>query len=173
VRAGQVLAVVGPNGSGKSSLLRIVAGLLRPAAGALILPGRDEDKPVAHYFGHSDALKPALSLGETLRFWAAIYGEVGDIAAAAEQVGLGHALDLRAGVLSAGQRRRAGLARLLLSPRPLWLLDEPAAALDREGEAMLASLLRGHVAGGGIVIAAVHGDLPIAPDVIVDLATSA
>jgi heme exporter protein A len=164
---------MGANGSGKSSFLRILAGLLRPAGGAFSVEGRQSEEPIAHFLGHSDALKPTLSLRETLRFWAALYGGSGDLAVAAGQVGLGHALDLPAGVLSAGQRRRAGLARLLIAARPLWLLDEPASALDRDGEALLASLLEQHRSAGGIVVAAIHADLPIKPDAVLELGRGA
>jgi heme exporter protein A len=171
--AGSLMAVVGPNGSGKSSLLRIVAGLLRPEAGTLSFEGRGEDESVAHYFGHLDALKTALTLRETLRFWAALCGGTeGRLVPSAETVGLGHALDLPIGVLSAGQRRRAGLARLLLAPRPLWLLDEPGSALDRDGETLLGRLMGEHLGASGIIIAATHQDLPLAPHAVLDLSRS-
>lgn len=169
VGSGGFLAVTGANGSGKSSLLRILAGLLRPAGGGFTIAGRQNDEPVVHYLGHVDALKPTLTLRETLALWAALYGAGGDPAAAAGHVGLDHALGLPVGVLSAGQRRRAGLARLLIAPRPLWLLDEPASALDRDGEALLASLLAQHRSAGGIVIAALHGDLRVTPDAVLEL----
>lgn len=165
---GQVLAVTGPNGSGKSSLLRLLAGLLQPHAGTLRFEGRGEDESVIHYLGHADALKAAMTLRETLHFWGAIYRQQGgvtldpDFNEAAEIVGLRHALDLQTGVLSAGQRRRAGLARLLLSPRPLWLLDEPTSSLDSDGETLLASLMTKHLSTGGLIVAATHQDLPIA-----------
>jgi heme exporter protein A len=172
--AGQSLAVTGPNGSGKSSLLRVVAGLLRPEAGSIAFEGASGDEPPAHYLGHADALKPALSLREALRFWAALHGGgSGELASAAEIVGLGHALDLPAGVLSAGQRRRAGLARLLVARRPLWLLDEPVSALDRDGEALLGDMMAEHLSAGGLIIAATHQDLPVAPDRVLDLGRAA
>jgi heme exporter protein A len=165
--AGTLLAVTGPNGSGKSTLLRILAGLLRPQSGWVSI-GRGESEALCHYLGHSDALKPALTLRETLAFWIALYGgEKSE--AAAERVGLGHALDLPVGVLSAGQRRRAGLARLVASPRSVWLLDEPSAALDHEGEASLGRLIEEHLARGGLVIAATHHALPVAPRATLDL----
>jgi heme exporter protein A len=161
LRAGEGLAVTGPNGSGKSSLLRLLAGLLRAEAGELRIAGAGEEA-VVHYFGHAEGLKPALTLAETLQGWAALYG--GDrraVGRAAEAVGLGHALPLPVGVLSAGQRRRAGLARLLIAPRPFWLLDEPTAALDSGGEAMLGRLMEEHLAAGGLIIAATHQTLPL------------
>jgi heme exporter protein A len=161
LRAGEGLAVTGPNGSGKSSLLRLLAGLLRAEAGELRFEGAD-DEPVIHYFGHADGLKPALTLAETLQGWAALYGgDRAGVGTAAEAVGLGHALPLPVGVLSAGQRRRAGLARLLIAPRPLWLLDEPNAALDSGGEAMLGRLMAEHLAAGGLIVAATHQKLPL------------
>jgi heme exporter protein A len=176
VAAGRLLALVGPNGSGKSSLLRILAGLLRAESGGFTFAGAGEDTPGLHYLGHADALKPMLTLRETLAFWAALYADGAsraDLAEVAGRVGLAHALDLPARALSAGQRRRAGLARLLVAPRPLWLLDEPTAALDREGEELLGELMRAQLAGGGMIIAATHGDLPVAPDAALDMAAAA
>jgi heme exporter protein A len=166
---GRLLAVTGPNGAGKSSLLRVLAGLIRPAAGSLRIEGKGEDA-VAHYLGHSDALKPALTLRETLHFWWSIYRHEGramtdaDLAGAAETVGLRHALDLPVGIFSAGQRRRAALARLVLSPRPLWLLDEPTSSLDGKGEILLGGLMKDHLTAGGLIVAATHAGLPIPPD---------
>jgi heme exporter protein A len=161
---------MGPNGAGKSSLLRLLAGLLRPAAGSFHVEGAGMDDAVIHYLGHADALKPALTLRETLRFWGKIYRQEGrvpldaDFDESAELVGLRHALDLPLGVFSAGQRRRAALARLILSPRPLWLLDEPTSALDADGEKLLGSLMAKHLSTGGLIVAATHQDLPITAD---------
>ena len=176
---GQILAVKGPNGSGKSSLLRVLAGLLPLAAGALRFDSHSEDDAVTHYVGHADALKAALTLRETLRFWTTVYQQKGGVAVdanfddAAEAVGLRHALDFPVGVLSAGQRRRAGLARLLLSPRPLWLLDEPTSSLDRDGETLLAALMTDHLSAGGLVVAATHQDLRLAATATIDLSDCA
>lgn len=164
---GQLLAVTGPNGSGKSSLLRLLAGLLAPQTGSIRLEGAGENLGAIHYLGHADGLKSAQTLRETLRFWATVYRERGrvllasDCDEAAASVGLRHALDLPVGVLSAGQRRRAGLARFILSERPLWLLDEPLTSLDREGELMLGSLMERHLAAGGMVVAATHQELRV------------
>jgi heme exporter protein A len=172
---GRLLAVTGPNGAGKSSLLRLLAGLLRPAAGRIRFEGGDEDASVIHYLGHADALKPALTLRETVRFWGAIYRQQGrvalddDIDEAAETAGIGHALDLPVSVLSAGQRRRAALARLLLAPRPLWLLDEPTSSLDSDGEALLGRLMEHHIARGGLIVAATHQAMPLAAHATLDL----
>jgi heme exporter protein A len=171
VGPGECLAVIGPNGSGKTSLLRILAGLLPPAGGRLgIRPG---EPPPLDFLGHADGLKPALTLADNLGFWTRLFGVPSGeatIAEAAGRVGLGHAVDLPAGVLSAGQRRRAGLARLLLSRRPLWLLDEPGAALDSDGEAILGVLMESHLSAGGAIVAATHQPLPVAPTATLSLA---
>lgn len=174
--SGELLALTGPNGSGKSSLLRVLAGLLSPAGGSIRLSsdaevaghadGQADD--LIHYFGHLDGLKSVFTLQENLAFWRALYGtgEPGiaiSIGEAVAQVGLGHMRDLPVSVFSAGQRRRAGLARLLTAPRPVWLLDEPTAALDSDGEAMLGGLMEAHLASGGMIVAATHLTLPVAP----------
>ena len=160
-RAGEVLAVRGRNGAGKTSLLRLIAGLLIPAAGAIALDGGDTELTIAeqaHYLGHRDALKPALSVGENLSFWREFLGgEVSDTAESLRAVGLDHAVHLPAAYLSAGQRRRLSLARLLAVRRPLWLMDEPNAALDTAGQSLLAGLMREHLARGGLIVAATHG----------------
>ena len=165
--AGEALAVTGPNGAGKSSLLRLAAGLLRPAQGRLALEGGDTELSIgeqAHYLGHQDALKPSLSVAENLRFWGRFLGSTvptgaGKDGAALAAVGLEALVHLPAGYLSAGQRRRLSLARLLAAPRPIWLLDEPTAALDAAAQRMLAELMRAHLAAGGLILAATHGPL--------------
>jgi heme exporter protein A len=164
--AGEALAVTGHNGSGKTSLLRLIAGLLLPASGSIVIEGGEPDMTVseqAHYLGHRDALKPALSVEENLSFWADFLGggPATEIRHCLEAVGLTHAADLPAAYLSAGQRRRLSLARLLSVRRPLWLLDEPTAALDAAGQAMFAELMREHLASGGLIVAATHGPLGI------------
>ncbi len=163
--AGQALAVVGRNGSGKTSLLRLVAGLLLPADGTIALEGGDAELTLpeqCHYLGHRDALKPALSVAENLSFWADFLGGERHVAAQSlTTVGLGHATDLPAAYLSAGQRRRLSLARLLTVRRPVWLLDEPTTALDVAGQDMVAGLMRDHLGRGGLIVAATHAPLGI------------
>src|SRR5438552_5759489 len=163
--SGEVLAVTGPNGSGKTSLLRLVAGLLAPADGAIDLGGGDAELTLpeqAHYLGHRDALKPALSVMENLSFWRDFLGgDTGDAAASLARVGIDHAAHLPAAFLSAGQSRRLSIARLLSVIRPIWLLDEPTTALDAAGQAVFAALMREHLARGGLIIAATHAPLVI------------
>ncbi|MFK4386613.1 heme exporter protein A [Bradyrhizobium sp. USDA 223] len=163
--SGEAVAVMGRNGSGKTSLLRLIAGLLVPAGGTITLKGGDGELTLAeqcHYLGHRDALKPALSVAENLAFWADFLGgERFDAAESLAKVGLDHATHLPAGFLSAGQRRRLSLARLLTVRRPVWLLDEPTNALDVAGQDMFAGLMREHLAAGGMIVAATHAPLGI------------
>jgi heme exporter protein A len=167
IGAGGALLLVGPNGSGKSTLLRLLAGLLRPAAGALRWNGEDalSDLP-SHarrvaYAGHQDAVKLGLTAAENLRFAARLTGtDAGDALAA---VGLEELADLPARMLSAGQKRRLALARLVLSRAPIWLLDEPTLGLDTASVARFGVMLGEHRASGGLVIAATHLALPL-PD---------
>jgi heme exporter protein A len=163
--SGEALAVTGPNGSGKTSLLRLIAGLLATSDGSIELEGGEADLTLpeqAHYLGHRDALKPALSVLENLSFWRDFLG--GDGAHADKclsQVGLDHASHLPAAYLSAGQRRRLSIARLVSVRRPIWLLDEPTSALDASGQSLFAGLMRDHLARGGLIIAATHTPLGI------------
>jgi heme exporter protein A len=165
VDAGSALLVSGANGAGKTSLLRMVAGLLRAEAGRIELRAGDPELTTAeqaHFLGHQDALKPALTVAENLQFWSRYLGDDGsESSGALDTVGLGGLADLPAGYLSAGQRRRLSMARLLAVKRPIWLLDEPTAALDSSGQVRLADLMHQHLAGGGMIIAATHGPLGI------------
>ncbi|SPP91544.1 Cytochrome c biogenesis ATP-binding export protein CcmA [Bradyrhizobium vignae] len=163
--SGEALAVMGRNGSGKTSLLRLIAGLLVPAGGTIALDGGDGELTLAeqcHYLGHRDALKPALSVEENLAFWADFLGgERFEAAESLAKVGLDHATHLPAAFLSAGQRRRLSLARLLTVRRPVWLLDEPTTALDVAGQDMFGGLMREHLSRGGMIVAATHAPLGI------------
>jgi heme exporter protein A len=186
VDAGEALLVTGPNGAGKTTLLRTLAGFLRPEAGSIRLEGGAADSSIAeqcHYVGHTNAVKPSLTVTENAAFWngflssyeggsglsAALEGN--PVASAAEETpgtaldrldvaletfGLTALRDIPVGYLSAGQRRRAGLMRLALAERPVWLLDEPTASLDDAGQALLAAAVNRHLAQGGIVVAATH-----------------
>jgi heme exporter protein A len=164
--AGQALIVTGPNGVGKTSLLRLIAGLLTLSGGSIALAGGNTELTLpeqAHYLGHRDALKPALTVLENLQFWYAFLGgRDAPAASALDPVGLAGLAGLPAGYLSAGQRRRLSVARLLAAPRPVWLLDEPTAALDTAGQQRLLGLMQAHLAGGGIIVAATHGPLGLA-----------
>ena len=161
--SGEALAVTGPNGSGKTSLLRLIAGLLTIAGGSIALEGGESELTLpeqAHYLGHRDALKPALSVLENLSFWRDFLGgEAFDAATSIAAVGLDHAVHLPASYLSAGQRRRLSIARLLVVRRPVWLLDEPTNALDSAGQGMFATLMADHLSRGGLIIAATHTPL--------------
>jgi len=164
--SGEALAVVGPNGSGKTSLLRLIAGMLAVAGGSIALEGGEDELTLAeqsHYLGHSDALKPALSVSENLRFWRDFLGgATSDPAESLAIVELDHAARLPAAYLSAGQRRRLSIARLLTVWRPVWLLDEPTNALDTAGQKLFSTLMGDHLARGGLIIAATHMPLGIA-----------
>ncbi|MDX8516112.1 heme ABC exporter ATP-binding protein CcmA [Mesorhizobium captivum] len=158
---GEALVVTGPNGAGKSTLLRIIAGLLPASDGKVKIEGGGEAFPsvasASHYLGHLNAMKTALSVEENLSFWRAFQGEPGlSVEEALATVGLGGLGHLPFGYLSTGQRRRASIGKLLVGRRPIWLLDEPTAGLDKASEERFAGLMRGHLQDGGIVVAATH-----------------
>jgi heme exporter protein A len=150
---GQAMVLRGPNGVGKTTLLRTVSGLQPGVAGGVSLPPES-----LAYAGHADGVKATLTVSENLNFWAAVHG-LRDIGPALSAMNLTALRDRRAGNLSAGQRRRLGLARLMVTGRPVWLLDEPTVSLDAGSVALFAAMLRGHLAGGGAALIATHIDL--------------
>ncbi len=168
--AGQYAELRGPNGSGKSSLLRLLAGLVPAAAGTVAAePADGKALPQhCHYIGHHDALKNAMTVRENIAFWACMLGgtQDGDSLAAFKMQRLA---DDPVQLLSAGQRRRLSLSRLLAAPRPIWLLDEPMTALDVESQKTLAGIVDRHLAEGGIALAAIHGEGLRKPDHVITL----
>jgi heme exporter protein A len=179
VKAGEAATLRGPNGSGKSSLLRVLAGLIPPEAGAarlgdVALSDRDAWQERVAYAGHLDAVKPQLSVAENLEGWAALYGAApGAVEAALDRFGLEAIADYPASYCSAGQKRRLGLARLPVTGRPLWLLDEPTVSLDAESVAVFAALVREHVAAGGVAVAATHVPLGLEDGPLIELRPAA
>lgn len=167
--AGEALIVTGPNGSGKSTLLRVLAGLLAQESGTVRFIDGGEARPAreaCHYLGHRNAMKRELTVSENLAFWADFMAKEGatsglDIEEAAEAVGLPGITHLPFGYLSAGQQRRMAMAKLLVAHRPVWILDEPTAALDVKADQMFAGLCQAHLATGGMLIAATHQPLGI------------
>jgi heme exporter protein A len=168
---GETLKVTGPNGAGKSTLLRALAGLLPRGAGLVALEGAGEEEvaPQTHYLAHADGLKAQLTVAENLAFWAD-YLSAGDpapnlpardlsVAAALANVGLAHVAGAPVAILSAGQKRRVALARLMVAFRPLWLLDEPLTGLDASSREKFALAMRDHCALGGMIVAATHEPL--------------
>ena len=167
VAPGAYVEVQGSNGSGKTSLLRAMAGLLRPRAGMIAFDGVEEPALALHYVGHANALKREASVRDHLRYWAGLFGGAPSEDFVAQMFDLGRVMALPARVLSQGQARRLSLARLIVAPRPVWMLDEPAAALDEAGKAVLNEMIGSQCASGGIVIAAVHEPLGAPPSQIV------
>lgn len=174
--AGGALVLIGPNGSGKSSLLRLMTGLLPAASGTVTWEntGIDEDPEAhggrLHYVGHYDAVKPVLSVTENVAFWASLRGGQADVTAALDVFGIAHLADVPGRFLSAGQKRRVNLARIVAAPGPLWLLDEPTTALDKETIAALEATIATHRAGGGMVVISTHSEMHLGDFEVLDLA---
>jgi heme exporter protein A len=163
VEAGEALVLVGPNGAGKTTLIRCIAGLLKPSAGQIRLEGAQPERTLGeecHYVGHLNGVKASLTVEENATFWSRYLGGASEqIEPALATFGLVTARDLPAGYLSAGQRRRLALMRLLLAARPVWLLDEPAVSLDQAAQQILTTVVDAHLATGGLVVAATHAPL--------------
>jgi heme exporter protein A len=171
---GATLSLEGANGAGKTSALRIMAGLLSPSAGEISFQGVDcevtdgeERGRFVGWLGHLDGIKNQMTVLENAQFFAALYASLGNVGRTLERIGLSRALNLPVQYLSAGQRRRLALARLILSNRQLWLLDEPLAALDGAGKGLMAALIKEHCEAGGITIAATHDPLGIDAECLV------
>ncbi|MHA6262233.1 heme ABC exporter ATP-binding protein CcmA [Arenibacterium sp. CAU 1754] len=158
--SGQALILRGPNGIGKTTLLRTLAGLQPPVSGRI--DGTDE---TLAYAGHADGIKSTLTVTENLEFWASVFGTRG-IGYALTAFDLHALADRPAGALSAGQKRRLGLARLLVTGRAIWILDEPTVSLDRDAVAMFADVVRSHLAQGGSALIATHIDLGLDGNVL-------
>ncbi len=160
---GAYVEVQGSNGSGKTSLLRALAGLLKPRSGRIAFEGVEEPSLALHYVAHANGLKREASVRDHLHYWAGLFGGAASEDFVAQALDLGRVMSLPVRVLSQGQARRLALSRLIVAPRPVWLLDEPAAALDDAGKAALNELIASQRASGGIVVAAVHEALGPAP----------
>jgi len=156
VAGGEAVFLRGKNGTGKTTLLRQLAGLSEPQAGQVTREGTH------HWIGHTNGLKPHETPRSHLKHWARVWGSHVDIASVLDRMAMTRPADVPARMLSAGQKRRTALGRLLLVERPLWLLDEPFNALDTDGQSMLSDMVTAHRESGGAVIAALHGSAPIA-----------
>jgi len=163
LEAGQALVLRGPNGCGKTTLLRVMAGLQPALAGEVTAP-----PDAIAYAAHADGIKATLSVTENLRFWSEIYGS-GGVDAALERMNLRALAGRAAQNLSAGQKRRLGLARLLVTGRPVWVLDEPTVSLDADSVALFGEVMRAHLAGGGMALMATHIDLGLPEALVLDL----
>lgn len=164
LRAGEALILRGPNGVGKTTVLRTVAGLQPPLAGKIGL-----EREAMAYAGHADGIKTTLSVRENLEFWADVFG-TGDTGAALVAFDLAALAERAAGALSAGQKRRLGLARMVVTGRPVWVLDEPTVSLDTAAVALFAQAVRAHLAGGGMALMATHIDLGLTEARVLDVA---
>ncbi len=178
LRAGEALVALGRNGAGKSTLLRAIAGFLPLSGGRLSHTGAEAEIPLpelCHYVGHADGLKSALTAAENLAFWARMLArsdETPSPSSALQRVGLKRLADFPVAYLSAGQKRRVALARLFMAPRPLWILDEPATALDIASQQVLAEAFAEHRAAGGMIIAATHAPLGLVDAATLDLGSA-
>ncbi|MFD0985966.1 heme ABC exporter ATP-binding protein CcmA [Methyloligella solikamskensis] len=166
--AGEALLLTGPNGAGKTSLLRLMAGFLPAETGDVRLLPEDDETPFGehvHYIGHANGVKASLSVAENLRFWVEYYGAPDlsddDLKAHLARFGLAEIASLPAGMLSAGQKRKLALCRLLAAPRPVWLLDEPSVSLDAASTKILAAIIKEHLKAGGMAIVASHTPLSL------------
>ena len=177
VGAGEALLLLGPNGSGKTTLIRTIAGLLPPAAGSIRIEGGNPARSVGeecHYVGHLNGVKASLTVEENAAFWCRFFGGTHEgLEAALAAFGLASLRDIPAAYLSAGQKRRLSLARVVLARRPIWLLDEPTVSLDHAAQGALTRVLSAHLAAGGLLLAATHADLGLADARKLDLGGAA
>lgn len=169
LKSGELAELRGPNGAGKSSLLRLIAGLLPLQAGTLELQGDANMSHHLHYIAHNEAMKSAMSVQQNLQFWCDVLGGT-SIAKSLQAFDLETLRHDPVQLLSAGQKRRLCLSRLFVAERPLWLLDEPNTALDDTSQNLLIVRMQQHLAGGGLIMAATHGDLGVTSTHRIDLA---